>query len=145
MMWVVTTNSNLCRIYEFDQKSKTIILLKEINHPENKLKKSEYLTSDKPGQYKTDGSAGGAYIPHSDPKEVSIDHFSKEIADELNRGRNTQAYKKLMLITPSHMNGLLLKHMDKHVKELVCNEIQKDVMHLSQHELQLYLQENRLN
>ena len=140
MIWVVTANTNMCRIYQFDRRSEEIALLKEINHPENKLKKGDYLTSDRPGHYQTDSSARGAYSPHSDPKEVVIDVFSREIAIELNKGRNSHAYKNLIIITPPHMNGLLSKHLDTHVKYLIESEIQKDVMSLSQHELLIFLQ-----
>jgi len=140
MTWIVTANSNVCRIYHFDKKIAKTDLLKEINHPLNKLKKSEYLTSDKPGHYQTDGTAGGSYSPHTDPKTVETDDFAREIAHELNRGRNTNAYKKLIIITPAHMTGLLNKHLDKHVKELVSNEIQKDVMSLSHKEMIIFLE-----
>lgn len=142
MIWVVTANSNMCRIYHFDKHPKKITLLKEINHPENKLKKSDYLTSDRPGRYHTDNSAGGAYSPHSDPKEVAIDSFSREIANELNSGRNTNAYKNLIVVADPHMQGLLFKHLDKHVKDLITNEIQKDIMQLTEHELLQFLGKN---
>lgn len=131
MTWIVTANSNLCRIYHFDKNPEKIDLIKEINHPENKLKKREMLTTDRPGHYQTDGSARGAYSPHSDPKAVEVDSFSREIALELNHGRDANAYSTLILVTPPHMNGLLAEHLNKHVKKLIKKEIQKDVMHLS--------------
>lgn len=135
MIWVITANSNTCRIYHFDKHLKKITLLKEINHPENKLKNSDYLTTDKPGHYKTDATNGGAYSPHSDPKEVIIDNFAREIAHELNRGRNNHDYKTLIIITPPHMRGLLSLHLDKHVSDLISHDIHKDVTHLPAHEL----------
>ena len=142
MTWIVAANTNKCCIYHFDKNPKTVSLLKEINHSENRLKKSDYLTSDKPGRYQTDGSAGGTYSPHTDPKAAEVDSFAREIAHELNHGRNVQAYKNLIIITPSHMNGLLHQHLDKHVNELIISEIQKDVMTLSHHELLAFLEEH---
>lgn len=137
MMWVVATNSNLCRIYEFDRKS--ITLVKELKHPESRPKKSEYLTSDRPGHYKTDSAVHGAYQPHTDPKEIELEKFSRDISHELNQGRNKNAYEALVIISTPHMNGTLMKHLDKHVKELVKKEIHKDVMHLQDHELHDFL------
>lgn len=143
MIWIVTANSNMCRFYHFDKHDVKVDLVKELSHPLNKLKKSEYLTSDKPGHYETGGSGGGgAFSPHTDPKVVEIDNFAREIARELNQGRNLNAYNHLMIITASHMNGLISKHLDKHVKELITHEIQKDVMSLSQHELITFLEKN---
>jgi len=138
MKWIITANTNLCRIYQFDKHGAKVVLLKEINHPENRQKTGDSLTSDKPGRYQSDVSMGGAYSPHTDPKDVAIDQFSRQVAEELNKGRNLNAYKDLVIITPDHMNGLLLKHLDKHVVELISSQIHKDVMHLSQHELVEY-------
>ncbi len=135
MTWVVIANSNACRIYHYSKIPSKIVLIKEINHPENRLKTGDFLTSDRAGHYQTDGGARGSYMPHTDPKTVEIANFSREIASELNQGRNTQAYKELILITPPHMNGILSANLDKNVKSLVKKEIQKDVMHLAPQEL----------
>ena len=139
MIWVVIANSNDSRIYHYDKNHSHLTLIKEINHPELKLKTSEIFTSDRPGKYKSNNSAHGAYSPHMDPKEVEIDKFSREIALELNKGRNAHAYDKLILITPPHMNGLIYKHLNQHVKNLVINNIQKDLQHFNDHELLNFL------
>lgn len=142
MTWVVNTNTNTCHIYYYQKNPTRLTLLKEIKHLENKLKKEDFLASERPGQYHTGGSPSGAYLPHTDPKEVEIDNFSREIAKELNQGRKTHAYETLIIITPPHMNGLLFQHLDKHVKDLVINNIQKDLQHLKNHELLDFLQTN---
>lgn len=143
MIWVVNTNSNICRIYDYQKTPAQLTLVKEINHPENKLKKSDYLTSDKPGRYQSSATgAAGAYSPHTDPKAAAIDQFSREIANELDHGRKTNAYKQLIIITQPHMDGLLQHHLDKHVKSLVTHTIQKDATHLGSHELLGFLQTN---
>ncbi|MEO8402788.1 MAG: host attachment protein [Gammaproteobacteria bacterium] len=142
MIYVVNTNTNNCKIYHYEKNPARLTLLKEINHPEIKLKKSDYLTSDKPGRYKNDAAGGGAYQQRTDPKEVEIDNFSRDIARELDQGRTKNNFEKLILIAPSHMTGLLFQHLNKHVKELVINNIQKDLQHLKDHELLEYLQVN---
>ncbi len=138
--WVINTNSNTCRIYQYHRPDQ-LTLLKELSHPENKLRDID-LTSDKPGHYKTGSTTHGAYAQASDPKEIKIDEFSREIAKELDHGRNTQAYKKLIIIAPPHMNGLLNQHINKHVKELVVHVFEKDLIKLPDRELLAYLQAN---
>lgn len=142
MIWVINTNTNQCRIYNYDKTPAKLTLIKEIIHPENRMKKSEYLTSDKPGRYRASNSAQGTYSQDTDPKDVAIDNFAREIAKELNHGRTSKTFEKLILITPPHMEGLLQHHLDKHVKNLVVHNIQKDLLHLSDHELLEYLQIN---
>ncbi|HLB43238.1 MAG TPA: host attachment protein [Gammaproteobacteria bacterium] len=141
MIWVINCNSNICRIYEFKKKFTQLHLVKELQHPENKLK-SKDLTSDKPGRYQSSHSAHGTYTQPSDPKEIKIDHFYREIAKELDQGRCQQRYDELIIIAPPHSNGLLFQHLDKHVQNLVINNIKKDLLHLPDHELVKFLSAN---
>jgi len=136
--WVLITDSNDCRIYQYIKKPHQLNLIKEIQHPENRLRDID-LTSDKPGHYGTSGSARGAYSQPTDPKEIKIDDFSRSIAKELDHDRNTNSYEKLIVIAPPHMNGLLFHHINKHVKELVIHNIEKDLLHLNEHDLLEFL------
>ncbi len=143
MIWLMTTNSNICRIYEYNMHpAASLTLVTEINHPENKMKKGDFFTSDKPGHYHTNVAAHGTYSSPTDPKEVEFENFAREIAAALDKGRNTQAYKTLIVVAAPHMYGLLSKHLNKQVKDFMKNTIQKDVVQLSQHELLKFLEEN---
>ncbi len=139
MTWIVSTNSNLCRIYLFEPHEKKVTLLKELSHPENRQKSSD-LTSDRSGRYQA-GAAHGSYQPHMDPKESAINDFAREIAQTLEHERSINAYAKLILIAGPHMMGLLLEHCNRHVKELIVNEIHKDIVHYTDHELLTFLKD----
>lgn len=132
--WVVTTDSNTCRIYQYRRKPAQLDLLKELQHPENKLRDID-LTSDKPGHYKSSNNAHGAYSQQSDPKEIQIENFSREIAKELDHGRTIHAYDNLIIIALPHMKGLLFQHINKHIKDLVAHSIEKDLINLPHQEL----------
>ena len=134
LAWVVLTNTNSCRIYNYSKKEKMFSLNRTIEHPENKLRDID-LTSDKPGHYATNGGAHGAFSQRSDPKKIKIDDFSREIARVLDHGRNTHIYKYLILIAPPQMHGYLFQHINKHVQELISHNIEKDILHLNEHEL----------
>lgn len=138
MKWVVTANTNHCKIYHYQRKEGVLTLVKEIAHPENKLRDID-ITSDKPGHYKTNHTARGAYTQETDPKEALIDNFAKEIAKTLEVGRNEQAYEQLFFMIPAQMNGLIQKHLDKHVTPYIKENHQKNVMSLSPKELVAYL------
>ena len=139
MIWVATANTNAYRIYNYNKNHSQLSILKEINHPEFKLKMSDSLTTDRPGHFQVGTSARSAYSPHMDAKEVEIDNFSRELAEELNKGRNANSYEKLIIITPPHMSGLIFHHLNKHVKDLVINNIQKDILHLNDREVLEFL------
>lgn len=141
MTWIVVTNSNRCRFYLFDSHKKILTFLKELSHPENRHKSGDYFTSDKPGRYHSASTARGSYEPRTDPKESGVQHFSHEIANDLDHARTRNEYEKLILIAPPHMMGLLLEQCNKHVKQLIINEIKKDIVHYTDHELLTFLKD----
>lgn len=141
MMLVVNANSTLCRLYHYNKSAKQLTLLKEFEHPEGKLKNQD-LVSDKPGHYQADHSARGAYQPPHEATEIEMDNFARNIAHELDHQRLTNSFDKLILIAPPHFYGLLSQHMNKHVKGLVTNCIQKDLLVFSERELLDFLHSN---
>lgn len=134
LTWVVNTNTNLCHIYHYDRGAAQLKLVKTIEHPENKLRDIE-LTSDKPGHYKDSGASHGTFSQPTDPKEIKIDQFSREIAKELEAGRTHHLYRDIILIAPPQMNGSIQHHLNKHVKEFITHIIEKDVLFLKEQEL----------
>ena len=128
--WVIVFDSATCLIFEHNNKPAQFKLLKELKRPENKLKDIE-LTSDKPGRYKSNGASRSSYTQATDPKEVKIERFMREIAEILNQGRNHHDYKNLIIIAADHLNGLLCKHLNKNTKELIKKNIRKDLIRAS--------------
>lgn len=138
MKWIMVANSNDCRIYEYDKNIKKLTLIDEINHPENKLKVHDFVT-DHSGHYKSGGANRGSYEPEVNLRDTAIDNFAREMATRLNVGRTKNAYDDLTLLMPPVMEGLLTKHLNKHIVSSIHNIIQKNLMHLSEHELKKYL------
>ena len=138
LTWVLITNSNTCKFYDYCKKSHQLKLLREIKHPENLLKDIE-LTSDKPGRYRANDAGHGAFSQPTDPKEIKIDAFSREIAKTVDHARNTNAFAELIVISPPHMKGLLLHHFNKHVKEMITHNIEKEVLQLTERALVEFL------
>ena len=61
---------------------------------------------------------------------------------ELEQGRSTNTYKKLIVISLPHEDGLLLQNMSAQLKELVTHNIQKNVLQLSHADLIDFLHKN---
>lgn len=137
--WVVAADASVCRIFDFYRQPEHFFLIKEISHPENKLK-SKDLTADKSGN-RLSGKAGrsSAYEHSASQKGVNIDNFSREIAHTLDEGRVSGAYHKLIVVLAPKMNGLVSHHMNKQVKNRVSYNIAKDLTHLEEYELFNYL------
>jgi protein required for attachment to host cells len=136
--WVLVTDSAICRLYDYNRNPEQLVLVKEIKHPENRLKDTD-LTSDRPGHFKSGANNRGSFSQETDPKEVKIEEFARDIDKVLDHGRVTQAFTKLIIIAPPHMSGLLFQHINKHVKELVTHSIKKDIPNLAERELLAFL------
>ena len=134
LTWLVVFDSTICRIYDYSKND--LALVKQIEHAENKLKDID-ITSDKPGRYQS-SDAHGAYSQESDPKEIQIERFSKEIAKILEHGNAVNDYEKLILLSSPHMHGLLLKDINKQVEKLIIRVIPKDLVHFSEADLLNY-------
>jgi len=134
--WVVVFDSTMCRIYDYHKTQLTLI--RDIQHPENREKDVD-ITSDLSGHYQVMNGGHGAYAPHSDPKEIRVDTFAREMAHILDHARVANTYEQLILVGPPHIHGLLLNHMTKQVKNLVERNIEKDLVHMQEGELLRYI------
>lgn len=132
MKWIITANTNHSRIYAYQANELTLI--KEIDHPENKLKSSQ-LGTDKPGRYQSNDSNRGAFSPHTELNKIQLDDFAREMAMCLDEARNQNDYDELVVVMPAQIEGLFAKHLDKNVKNLITNTFQKNIMNLSAKEL----------
>jgi protein required for attachment to host cells len=139
MIWVIAANAIACRLFFYGRNPTVLKLNKEIFHPENRLKKSDYLTSDKPGHYKSGSDSRGAYAQRTDPKDVELNNFAREIGREIIHARKTGEFEKLILIASPHMEGLILSHLDKQTKEMLINKIQKDPQSFKETDILNYL------
>lgn len=138
--WVCVMNSTNCRIYDY-KRPLDLTLNTEVSHPENKFMTRELIT-DRPGHYKGSDTSRGSFAQATDPKETMIDDFTRNIANLLDDHRKKNQYEKLILIAPPHIQGLLLQHLTKHVKQKIEKNIQKDIIYMPDHELAQYLKEH---
>lgn len=128
--WLIVADSSSCQIYEYTKNRREIHLIKELLHPENLLKDSEYM-SDKQGSFRRSGRCAGhgTFLANSDPKKTKIEQFSQEIAQLLEHDRRLNAFEHLILISPPQMNGLLHQHFCKQLKKTLDLSIDKSISH----------------
>lgn len=124
--WVLVANSSEARIYDTASIGEDMECIKEFSHPEGREKGSE-LASDRPGHYQSKGTGHGAFVEPTAPKEHEVDRFAGELARELDKGRTSNAYRKLVVVASPHFHGLINSHLDEHTRSMVVKDIQKDL------------------
>lgn len=143
-MWIVVANTSSCKIFDYEKKSKQLNLIKELLHPESKMKGSDLITEG-PGHYKTDGPSRGAYDFHEKPQEVEFENFAREVATLLDNERRSNHLPPFILVSPPKMDGLLKRSMNPHVMNSLKDTIQKDYGYLTNSELMKTLQDELKN
>jgi len=132
--WVLVANASKASLYANRGPHRGLDLVKEYQHSESRERTSE-LISDRPGRYETDGGAHGAFSQHTDPKQHEEDKFAAELAHELEAGRTSNSYARLILVASDPFMGKLNKHLTAHLRALATDTIEKDYTHLTEREL----------
>jgi protein required for attachment to host cells len=141
MIWIISLNSSFGHIYSYEPKKYQLKLLETLENPAGKLKTND-LISDVPGHYKTSHSTKGAYAWPSDPHDVEVDRFTKNIVRLLKKGHDDHHFTQLILCAAPHVGGILLSNLDKQVKQALLTNIKKNFVEADASVLTSYLKDN---
>lgn len=123
--WILVANASLAKLYANLGPNKGLKLVKELIHPESRQKNSELVT-DRPGRATAVGLGAGSMQPQTQPKQHEARVFAQEIAQELYRGRATNAFKRAIIVAPPAFMGMLNTVIDGPTSQLVTDRYEKD-------------------
>lgn len=137
--WILVANASTANLYANRGPNTGLELVKQYQHAESRAKSSE-LSSDRPGRYQTDGGAHGAFSQATDPKQHEEDKFAAELARELETGRTSNSYARLILVASDSFMGKLNNHLTGQVRALATDTIEKDYTQITERELASHLE-----
>jgi protein required for attachment to host cells len=123
--WILVANASLAKLYENLGPNKGLRLVKELLHPESRLKNSELVT-DRPGSMGSPVSGRGAKQPQTMPKDHEAKVFAQRIAQELYKGRTNNAYGRAIVFAPPNFMGMLNGVLDQPTAQLISDRFEKD-------------------
>ncbi len=123
--WILVANASLAKLYENLGPNKGLKLVKELIHPESRLKNSELVT-DRPGSMPSVGNGQGSCQPQTIPKDHEAKVFAQELAQELYAGRTKNAYGRAIVIAPPSFMGMLNGVIDNTTRQLITDRFEKD-------------------
>lgn len=134
--WFVIASNTGAKIFAVNPNAahRHLNLITNLDHPEGSALNRDFST-DRPGHFNTGHAARGSF-EEPDHKEIENDHFSKKIAAFLDAARNKHEFHTITLVALPHFHGLLEKHLNSHVKDLIDNVIHKNLADKSTHELE---------
>ncbi|HJV26600.1 MAG TPA: host attachment protein [Aromatoleum sp.] len=123
--WILVANASLAKLYANLGPNKGLTLVKELIHPESRQKNSELVT-DRAGSMPGVGNGSGAKVQQTMPKEHEAKIFAQEIAQELYRGRATNAFGRAIVCAPPSFMGMLNAVMDSPTAQMITDRFEKD-------------------
>ena len=130
--WIVVADRGRARIFGGEWPALDDFReIKTLVHPEGELHQRD-VESDEPGRlYEAKGPKHAAE-PKTDFKHHTAIEFAHEIVRDLQRGKDDNAYGRLLLIAAPLFLGVLRDELPDPLKKLVVAELDKDLTHLDQ-------------
>jgi hypothetical protein len=143
-MWILVANAAEAKLYSTaNLRVDKLHLVQEYQHPDSRKKVTD-LVSDKPGHYKGDGGARGAFTK-GNPKAVEEEHFVLELLKEIKKHCDMDMIKSLVFVVPNGFYKFVAKHL--HLSQNHQNKVShipKDYTKYSEAELTVALKEHLL-
>lgn len=123
--WILVANASLARLYANLGPKQGLQLVKEIAHPESRMKNAD-LSSDRAGQMQAGGSGHGAREQQTPPKLNAARSFAQMLAKELYLGRSRNLFARAILVAPPAFMGMLNATLDGPTSQMVTDRLEKD-------------------
>ncbi|RIL05324.1 MAG: hypothetical protein DCC75_11795 [Proteobacteria bacterium] len=129
-IWILVAERAGAKIYERSSKIAPLKLIKDIPHPDGRLKNID-LASDKHGQGSQTGRTDlTAFESHDSPKEHLTKQYAKSLIDELQHAQRTNQCDGFVLEAEPGLLGVLASSLDDQGKKLLRARIDKDLTKL---------------
>lgn len=132
--WILVANASQARIYFRNGSKQDLTLIKELVHPESRMKNAELVT-DRAGYMQGTGNGHGSKQSQTEPKQNEAIHFAQELAHELNQGRCSQQFDQIILVAPPAFLGLMNEKIDGQTEKLITERLGKDYTQVTEKEL----------
>lgn len=138
---ILVADASNARLFRVESPTGDLIEMDTDTNPEARMQQRE-LTDDKPGEQTSHAKDSRSVVDTAaEPKDNEIHRFARDIADKLEKARNSGDLEKLYVVAPPRFLGELRSQMSPNLKSVVVEEINKDLSHLNARELRKQLPE----
>lgn len=135
--WVLVADAAGARVLRALAGKPAFELVSEETHEEGRAKPGE-LVSDRPGRSLDSTHAGGRHAmePDTDLRRAELQRFVRRLAAMLDTAAGAGRFDELVLVAPPRFLGELRAALPERAAGRVRREIDKDLAHLGEAELQ---------
>lgn len=139
--WVLAADGYRARIFEWSADHH-LHEIEDMVNPKGRMRNQD-INAEPKGRHVGKGAKAPADTDESDvtPVQKEVERFSEAVARELDKARNEHRFDKLCVIAAPEMLGLLRENMTKEVKQMVEEEIPKDISWFEGHQVEEYLRQ----
>lgn len=123
--WILVANASSASLYMNTGPKQGLQKIRAYDHAASREKAAD-LVSDRPGHYKSSGNGHGAYIPPSDPKQNAAQQFALQLTRDLEQGRTSNEFQRLIIVAPAQFMGLINSNSGSALKGMVSDHFEKD-------------------
>ncbi len=133
--WILVADRAGARLFEQQGRGKLLTLLRDLPHPEGKLKNRD-IDADKHGRsFDSMGQGRHAMSTEQAPTDRVAERFAKELAQMLDQGRMQNAYGRLVLVADPVFLGMLRAALPEPLAGKVAATVNKDLTHVNERDL----------
>jgi len=140
--WILVADATNARLFEVSRPSRqngktpALRLLRELSHPQSRLKVHDLVT-DARGRSRnpTGKSRRSAMEQRTNPKIAEEQQFARELAGVLGDAREQDAFAALALVAPPKFAGMLRSNFDRKLDRRIVATIEKDYANLPERDL----------
>lgn len=133
--WYVVADSSGARIFEQRGVTHELTLLRQLDHPEGRLK-TEELVSDRQGRSDRSNMHGRTPLGGDyDPKEALREDFANDLAQGLEQDALQEKFHYLVLVSEPHFLGLVKQNLGSHAQRKLRTSLAKDLSQVSHHDM----------
>ncbi|HKU39248.1 MAG TPA: host attachment protein, partial [Polyangiales bacterium] len=128
--WILVARRSGASIFSSLGSDHPIDLVREIDHPEGRLKAGE-IDSDRPGRsFDRGGQGRHALSVEESPTERIDERFASELAADLERARHAGEFNDLVIVAAPKLLGRLRSALSENTRKVVIAELGKDFVDL---------------
>ncbi|MCW8836863.1 MAG: host attachment protein [Rhodospirillales bacterium] len=139
--WLLVTDGARARIFLNEGRGKGLVRAFDNDFAASHAP-SRDISADRPGRHAQPGGGKHGVAPRADAHKLEKEKFLKDMAGVLDEGAGSGKFASVVLVAPPESLGILRRESSKRVTGAVTKEVNKDLTHLSDAELQAHLKDD---
>ncbi len=140
-IWVTVADSSRARIFKAESSSAPLEEIQTLAHPAARLHEGD-LTTDRSGRDTNSTSGSHGFGTEAETKEQEADRFASLVCSTLEASHQKGSFDKLYIVAAPSFLGLLRKHRSNSVKQVVAEELSKNISTLDAKTIRSHLPEH---